>query len=217
MEALSLVRPQARQRSPRRPARLPHKVLSLIFLLISCPAFTQNLPPVAHKGALDLSVWTAGQTGEENTNSFTEAQIWSAGVSGGWVLTGERGSSWRRGNLEYAFDLMPVFETWGNQRIHGGGLDPLILRWNFTAHTSRLSSYLELAGGAVITISNLPPGNTSSFNFTPKGGGGIYIWTRRRQSFDIGLRWAHISNANLGVNNPQFNGVQLRLGYHWYK
>jgi hypothetical protein len=217
METLFLVRPQACQQSPRRSAPLPHKVLSLIFLLISCPAFTQNLPPVAHKGTLDLSVWTAGQTGEENTNSFTEAQIWSAGVFGGWVLTGERGSSWRRGNLEYAFDLMPVFETWGNQRVHGGGLDPVILRWNFTAHTSRISSYLELAGGAVITSSNLPPGNTSSFNFTPKGGGGIYLWTRRRQSFDIGFRWAHISNANLGVNNPEFNGVQLRLGYHWYK
>ena len=66
------------------------------------------------------------------------------------------------------------------------------------------------AGGAVITSSNVPPGNTSGFSFTPKGGGGIYTWTRRRHSFDIGLRWAHISNANLGVNNPQFNPVQLR-------
>src|ERR1700692_151927 len=113
METLSLVRPQACQQSPRRSAQLPHTVLSLIFLLISCRAFTQNLPPLAHKGSLDLSVWTAGQTGEENTNSFTEAQIWSAGVSAGWVLTGERGSSWRRGNLGYGFCFIAAVEIWG--------------------------------------------------------------------------------------------------------
>lgn len=69
----------------------------------------------------------------------------------------------------------------------------------------------------MITSSNLPPGNTSKFNFTPKGGGGIYVRTRKRQSLDIGVSWSHISNANLGVDNPEFNGVQLSLAYHWFK
>lgn len=192
-------------------------MLTLLLLFVCCPAFTQDLPSVGHKGSLDLSVWAAGETGEENTNSFTEAQIWSVGVFVGRVITREHGSGWRRGNLEYAFDLMPVFETFGNQRIHGGGFDPVILRWNSALHKPRVSPYIELAGGAVITSSNLPPGNTSSFNFTPKGGGGIYLRTRKRQSLDIGLCWSHISNANLGVDNPEFNGVQLTLAYHWFK
>jgi hypothetical protein len=33
----------------------------------------------------------------------------------------------------------------------------------------------------------------------------------------VGLRWSHISNANLGVINTEFNGIQLSLAYHWYK
>jgi hypothetical protein len=192
-------------------------MLSLLLLLVSCRAFTQNLPPVGHKGSLDLSVLAAGETGEEKTNSFTEAQIWSAGAFVGRVITRDYGSGWRRGNLEYGFDVMPVFETFGNQRTHGWGFDPAILRWNSALHMPRISPYIELAGGVVITSSNLPPGNTSSFNFTPKGGGGIYLWTRKRQAFDIGFRWSHISNANLGVDNPEFNGVRLSLAYHWFK
>jgi hypothetical protein len=191
-------------------------MLVLLLLLASSRGFTQN-PPGAQKGNLDLSLWVAGETGEENTNSFTEAQIWSAGVFAGWVITGEHGRGWRRGNLEYAFDLMPVFETFGNQRTHGAGFDPVILRWNSALHTSRVSPYIELAGGAVITSSNLPPGNTSSFNFMAKGGGGIYLWKRKRRAFDIGLCWSHISNANLGVNNTEFNGLQIGLAYHWFK
>ncbi len=189
----------------------------MLLPLVALPAFTQDLPPTSHPGTLDFNVWAAGETGEENTNSFAEAQIWSAGLSAGWVITGQHLGGWRRGNLEYAFDVIPVFETYGNQRIHGFGVDPMILRWNSALHNSRISPYIELAGGAVITPSNLPPGNTSSFNFTPKGGVGIYLRTRKRQAFDIGFRWSHISNANLGIQNPEFNGLQLSLAYHWYK
>ena len=200
---------------PQVSARLA--MISLLLLLVCGRAFTQNLPSVTQKGSCDLAVWAAGETGEENTNSFVEAQIWSAGFFFGRVITRERGRGWRRGNLEYAFDLIPVFETSGNQRIHGGGFDPVILRWNSALNTPRISPYIELAGGAVTTESKLPPGNTSSFNFTPKGGGGIYVRTRKRQSLDIGVRWSHVSSANLGVDNPEFNGVRLSLAYHWFK
>jgi hypothetical protein len=217
MEGLSLVHPQDRRQPRTQAAGELLKKLSLFLLLVCCSAFTQDPPPIGHKGGLDLSIWAAGETGEENTNSFREAQIWSAGVSVGWVVTGEHLSSWRRGSLEYAFDVMPVFESYGNQRTHGFGFDPMILRWNSSLHTPRISPYIELSGGAVTTPSNLPPGNTSSFNFMAKGGGGIYLSTRKRQFFDIGFRWSHISNANLGVNNPEFNGLQLSLAYHWFK
>ena len=200
-----------------RSLRISIALLCSFFAIVSSVAFSQDLPPVEHRGTLDLAVWAAGETGEENTNSLTESQIWSAGVSAGWIITGQHFGGWRRGSLEYAFDLMPVFETYGNQRIHGGGFDPVILRWNSALHTSHFSPYIELSGGAVITSANLPPGNTSSFNFMAKGGGGIYLKTRKRESLDMGLRWSHISNANLGVINTEFNGVQLSLAYHWYK
>lgn len=203
--------------SQARPPRSRIAVLSLLIVIVAAPAFAQDLPRVERRGTLDLSLWAAGETGEENTNSFSESQIWSAGVFAGWVVTGQHLGGWRRGSLEYAFDFMPVFETYGNQRIHGLGFDPVILRWNSALHTSHISPYIDLSGGAVSTSANLPPGNTSSFNFLAKGGGGIYWRTRSRQAFDMGLRWSHISNANLGVINTEFNGVQLSLAYHWYK
>jgi hypothetical protein len=190
--------------------------LSLLFLTYAAPA-QEFLPPTGHNGSWDISVWIAGATGEENRNSLTEAQIWTAGVFIGKVITSEIGSGWRRGSLEYGFDLIPVFVTSRSQTVYGGGFDPLVLRWNSSHHTGRVVPYIELVGGAVLTNSNLPPGDTSSFNFTAKGGGGIQIFTKNRQSLDVGLRWWHISNANLALRNPEFNGVQVRLGYHWFK
>jgi hypothetical protein len=43
------------------------------------------------------------------------------------------------------------------------------------------------------------------------------IFTEPRQSIEIGCRWAHISNANLGVRNPEFNGIQVSVEYHWFR
>ena len=165
----------------------------------------------------DFSVWMAAATGEETTNSFAEVQILSGGVFVGKTLTGEIGSGWRRGSLEYGFDVIPLFVHFTPEKIHGGGFEPLILRWNSGLRAGRIAPYLELAGGGVATNTNLPAGRTSNFNFTARGGGGIEISTAKRQSLDIACRWWHISNANLGVQNPEFNGIQVSLAYHRFK
>jgi hypothetical protein len=189
-------------------------VLLLLFLVTTVSS--QDTSP-SQDYKWDVSVWATAATGEENLNSFSEAQIVSAGVFIGRVLTPEIGSGWRRGRLEYGFDVMPVFVHLKPQRIYGGGIDPLILRWNSSLHAGSVAPYIELGGGAVRTNSNFPVGDTSNFNFIARGGGGIHVFTKRHQAFDIGCRWWHISNANLGVRNPEFNGIQLSLGYHWSK
>jgi len=190
----------------------------LILLLASACAMAQEPSlPTPLTANWDIGIWAADATGEENTNSFAEAQIWTAGFFLGRRITGEIGRGWRRGRLEYGFDVIPLFVTYGNQRTHGIAFDPVILRWNSSLHRGRLAPYIELGGGAVTTPVNLPPGDTSSFNFMVKGGGGIHLFTRRRQSLDWGCDWWHISNANLGVRNTEFNGVQLTVGYHWFK
>lgn len=93
----------------------------------------------------------------------------------------------------------------------------MILRWNSSLHVASISPYIELTGGGLRTNINLPSGNTSDFNFTARGGGGIQIRKGRRQAIDIGCCWSHISTANLGVQNPEFNGIQLSVAYHWFK
>jgi hypothetical protein len=102
------------------------------------------------------------------------------------------------------------------QLIYGGGFEPLIVRWNSSIRLRQVRPYIELGGGALWVTANLPSGDTSSFNFTAKGGGGLYIPVHDHP-VDIGLRWSHISNANLGKRNPEFNGIEIRVGYHWRK
>jgi len=187
----------------------------LLLSLLANPVHAQADPPGAQHRSWDFSVWVAGATGEENTNSFSEAQILTGGFVVGKEFTGEIGSGWRRGRFEYGFGVIPLFRQFSPQSIFGGGFEPVILRWNSSLRAGRVAPYLELAGGGVTTNTNFPKGDTSTFNFTARGGGGIQIFTGGRQSFDVGCRWWHISNANLGVRNTEFNGIQVTLGYHW--
>jgi len=75
----------------------------------------------------------------------------------------------------------------------------------------------RISRGGLRTNANLPAGNTCDFNFTARGGGGIEIFQSPRNSIDFGLGWSHISNANRGVDNQEFNGIQVDLGYHWFR
>lgn len=191
---------------------------ALVFLLLLCamPA-TAQLKTDGGRGPWDINVWTAGATGEENLNSFTQAQVWTAGVSFGRLITGDVGSGWRRFQLEYIVNLVPLFTQWGEQTIRGGGFEPFVLRFNSTHALRRATPYLEFGGGALFTPVNIPPGRTSDFNFTARAGGGFYIGSRKQKSWDLGLHWYHFSNGNLGKYNPQFNSIQLSIGYHWYR
>jgi hypothetical protein len=189
----------------------------LLLLILIGSSWAQDRLPQGQNRNWDFSVWMAAATGEENTNSFAEAQILSAGVFVGKTLTGEMGGGWRRGSLEYGFGLIPIFIHFKPEKLYGGGFEPVILRWNSSLHAGRVAPYIELAGGGVRSNSNLPPGDTSNFNFTARGSGGIQIFTAKRRSLDLACRWWHISNANLGTMNPEFNGVQVSLGYHWFK
>ncbi len=186
----------------------------LFLLLVVRPVRAQS---EADRRNWDFAVWVAGETGEENTNSFAEAQVLTAGAFVGKELTSEIGSGWRCGRFEYGISVFPLFRQFRAQSIYGGGFEPVILRWNSSLHTSHLAPYIELAGGAVRTNTNFPAGDTSNFNFTARGGGGIQVFTKRRQFLDIACRWSHISNANLGVRNTEFNGVQVSVGYHWIR
>jgi lipid A 3-O-deacylase PagL len=164
----------------------------------------------------DLGIWAAGATGEENTNSFAETQILSSGIYVGRVLTGEIGAGWRRGHFEYGFDVAPIFAQFTPQHFHGVAFDPVIIRWHSGLRLGRTAPFLELGGGAVHTTQNFPAGDTATFNFIARGGG-IRIANTQSQAFEISCRWWHISNANLGRRNPEFNGIQVGVGYHWLK
>jgi hypothetical protein len=162
-------------------------------------------------------MWVAFSTGEENTNSFAEAQILSAGPFIGRTIKRRAGRGWWNGDIEYGLSVSPLFLQVRPQHLYGIAFEPIIFRWNSARDFERVAPYVELAGGAVHTNLNLPAGNTSDFNFTASGGAGFYFRSSASQAWDLGVRWTHISNANLGIQNPEFNGIQIRLAYHWFR
>ena len=165
----------------------------------------------------DLGIWLAFATGEENTNSFGEAQILSAGPFISRTIKRRAGHGWWKGDIKYGLSVSPLFLQVRPHHLYGIAFEPVILRWNSTHKQGRIMPYIELAGGGVRTNLDLPAGNTSDFNFTASGGAGFCLRSRSSQAWDLGARWSHISNANLGIQNPEFNGIQIRLAYHWFR
>ena len=111
---------------------------SFSVLLLVSSLGAQALPEGPGR-SLDISVWIAGATGEENRNSFGEGQIISSGVFVGKVMTDEIGSGWRRGKFEYGVDLVPVFVHFRPKSLYGVGVEPIILRWNSGLHRGRVT------------------------------------------------------------------------------
>ncbi len=183
--------------------------------VLTAPAPAQGVPENSLR-QWDLSVWAGGATGEEEPDSLSEAQILVAGVFLGRA-TREIGKGWVRGRFEYGADFLPLFVQFTPQRIYGTAFDPIILRWNLSMRRGRVSPFGELGGGGVYTPVNFPAGNSSTFNFIARAGGGVLIATRHGQALELACRWWHISNANLGTQNPEFNGIQVSLGWHWFK
>jgi hypothetical protein len=185
-------------------------------MLAAALSAQQALHPSSETGTWDLAVWAGHAAGREDGRSFGRAEITMAGVRVGRVLVGPFGGGWIRGSLEYGFDIIPLFVASRPEVVWGGGFDPIVLKWNF-ATRGRLQPFLEAAGGGVFTTSDIPPGDTSTFNFVGKIGGGVHIFTANRQAVSVSLRYWHLSNANLGDTNPAFNGVQIVIGYHWFR
>jgi hypothetical protein len=189
---------------------------ALLFLLCAGPANAQGAN-VAVERPWDISVWTAGATGAAIGNSFTHEQVWTAGVFVGRTIKQRVSRGWRQFDLEYGVTAVPLFTYWGARTIRGGGFEPFILRFNSTHAVRGVVPFIEFSGGAMFTTSNLPPGDTSTFNFTARAGGGVYFGGTKRKPWEAALHWYHISNGELAPYNPQFNSLQISIGYHWHK
>jgi hypothetical protein len=133
------------------------------------------------------------------------------------VLTGNHLPGILHGNFEFGGEFMPMYEvfTINSTNVYGVSIKPVILRWNLV-HWNRFTPFLQLAGGFLITNQELPPGNTSAFNFTPQGGFGFNVFTKPGQAVKTEFIFGHISNADLGIRNPGINSLFLfEIGYEW--
>ena len=194
-----------------------HIGTGVLLLWLVSASWAQSDHPQERNQPWDISAWVAGATGQENSHSYTQTQILSGGMFVGRPVTGEIGRGWVRGDLEFGISTVPLFVQFAPVRTYGVGFEPTVLRWNSGARRGRLAPFIEVAGGGVFSNRNLPAINTSKVNFTARAGAGVQILTQRHRAVDVGCRWSHISNANLGTQNPGFNGVQVSVAYHWFR
>jgi lipid A 3-O-deacylase len=177
----------------------------LLCLLLGPSAEAQAIP---EKHANELQLWTAG--GAITNGSQVGQALWSVGGRYGRVLTGSHGPGILHGNLEYAIDVIPVFVVLQQGgEVYGAGISPVALKWNFRPRR-RIIPYVEAGSGAVFTNEPTPPG-TSRTNFITSGAVGAHF-LRPGHSWNIEVRYMHISNAGIARSNPGLNAIQLRVG-----
>jgi lipid A 3-O-deacylase PagL len=160
----------------------------------------------------EVEVWTGAGGDPIGTPGVTLGNsVWNLGVRYGWVLTDAHGPGFLRGRFEYAVDALPVvmvFQPGG--RAYGIGFDPWIMKWNFETH-HRVSPYVELGGGALVTTREIPVGE-ARFNFTPTGAIGVNL-LRGKYHWSIDFRYFHISDAQITSFNPGTDTFGLRIGF----
>lgn len=84
----------------------------------------------------------------------------------------------------------------------------LLMRWHFL-RKSNWSLFVDGGAGVMGTTSDVPS-KGASFNFTPQAGAGFSINLKEQRQLMLGLRWHHISHADLFGANP---GRDSLMGY----
>jgi len=99
------------------------------------------------------------------------------------------------------------------------GINPAFgVRWHFwtpkAPEDRSWSVYADAGIGMVFTDEDVPPGGTK-YNFTPRAGlGATFQLNDTGARFDVGVRWAHISNASTSGtdDNPSRDSVMVYVG-----
>jgi hypothetical protein len=136
----------------------------------------------------------------------------NAGARFGWMLTDRKSNRFFSNRFEFAVEVAPLFIAWQpGGAAYGFNFYAFALKWNFTPH-GRVAPYFEMAGGAVITNKDIPPG-VNSFNFTPTADAGVRI-LHGKYAWSIGFRWLHISDAGITQLNPGDDTIGVRIGFN---
>lgn len=88
----------------------------------------------------------------------------------------------------------------------------LLFQWHFyPREADDWSMYVDIGAGMLIATDRVPR-DGSRFNFTPQMGGGLSFDLGNNTRLMTGLRWHHISNANLYADNPGRDSVMAYIG-----
>jgi hypothetical protein len=144
----------------------------------------------------------AGSLPERNT--FVQTAQWT------YTLMGLHGPTGLRGQLRMGVEVVPLQIIFQTQRTYGVGFSPIFFQW-LTPPIGRVTPFLELLGGAIITNHRVPEG-ISTFNYTAQGGGGLRIAIGDGRWLLAEYRLHHISNGGLGPRTRSLNSNYYMVG-----
>lgn len=169
---------------------------------------------------------------QEQTHAYSEYTVWYGGAFGnGHAFANtvdarnyqfenryERLMYWNKPfAVRWVFDMVPLAvvgdsRTGKGHRVYSSGFggSPIGAQVNFV-HFRRVEPFLT-SGGGFLYFNHRMFGETH-FNFTAQLGGGVQLFTsNRRAAIDLGYKYHHISNANLGDHNPGMDSHMLFVG-----
>lgn len=127
---------------------------------------------------------------------------------------------------EYAVEVIPVAMAIKNEvrsgkasgtptqraRTYAFGIQPLSFRFIFMPDR-RLKPFVRVGAGFIFSAKPIPVPGSTTYNFIGDFGGGLMYHVTRKRTVNVGYRYFHISNMNIGDVNPGYNANVFYVGY----
>ena len=186
-----------------------------------------RLEPVFAPENLDLGIALAAvqDTPEVLPEPVHLVEPFGAAHSVRWTLQGAYGFEPEESSQFFLFGAgISYFLTEGfsvNFELMGGGFwQPgpdaaglnfsILFRWHFIRRET-WTIFMDGGAGFLLTTADVPQIGTS-YNFTPQIGAGVSFDAGDFARILVGVRWLHISNANLSTPNPGRDNVEFWAG-----
>jgi opacity protein-like surface antigen len=98
------------------------------------------------------------------------------------------------------------------QNTYGTAINPAGFRFVFLPKR-RLKPFVQMSAGFIFTRKPVPVPESPSYNFSGDFGGGLMYSLDKYRTVNLGYRYFHISNMNIGEINPGYNANVFYVGY----
>jgi len=163
---------------------------------------------------LDPATWDPGCGERRFVQAHASGPVYNFGDEGEQVRFALGACAASRGPLSLQLDgvlsaIDAAMHTGaGGGRALGVGVDAL-LRWRL-GESRRW--FVEAGGGVQYAIGSSFPADGTHFQFTVIGGVGRSLDLGSGRALQLGIRWFHISNANVLPSNSGYDSLQLTVG-----
>lgn len=125
------------------------------------------------------------------------------------VVSPPGGPGFLRGQLGYAFELVPLFLLSQGEVVYGAGFN--LLGRHYFGRSGPVRPFATLGAGLIVSSMEVPAG-TTQVNFTPQIGFGFLFSRESGPAYSLEVRLHHISNGGRVHPNPGINSVVAQLG-----